>query len=191
MFCRCLLGFVLILRLFPVDISCRYFLLKLCSYIVRILSIFSRVFTGNTSSLCASGLVHPQVVPLTVSSHLLNVPFIVKLNIIICNRSCTVIHSTILFHNSTSRNLCLFFVDVLSMFVRFCVDSLFIRCWFFVLFFLSIFRPHFVRIIARNQSKKHKPALRLRTHPTTSGPTYCIVPLIERPIYCKTEYNNL
>ena len=67
--------------------------------------------------------------------------------------------------------------------------------WILRLFSVNIYLVYFqysVRIIAHVHRKRRKPALRFRVRPPISGPTYCIVPLIERPIYCiMTEYNNL
>ena len=141
-------------------------------YSVRILPVCSQLFTGSSiSPLCASGLVHPQVVPLIISPHLLNVPFIVSwLNMIIYNRTFTVIDNT----NAISK---LHLEKLLSIFCRFSADSssIFFPC---LLGLLSIFWSYYIRIIARVYRKLQKPALRLRTRPPTSGPTYCIVPFI-------------
>ena len=102
-------------------------------YPVRILPVCSQLFTRSSiSPLCASGFVHPQVVPLIVSSHFLNVPFIVSwLNIIIYNRTFTVIDNT----NTISK---LHLENLLSIFCRFSADSssIFFPC---LLGLLSIF----------------------------------------------------
>ena len=138
---------------FSVDIClvfCRFFVYFLsmfawvvCRYSVLLLSILSRVFTYTSRSpLCASGFVHRQVVPVIVSSHLLNVPLIVSwLNMVICNRTCTVIYDTIIisklglekllsafgrFSVDICLSLCRFFVYYPSMFAWFSVDILFV-----------------------------------------------------------------
>ena len=113
--CRCLLGFL--------SMFCPMF----CPCSIRILVVLSRVFTGtSTRPLCAFGFFHPQVVPLLVSSHLLNVPFIVSwLNIISCNRACTVIHNTVIISKLDLEKclsvLCRFSIDVSTGFCRFFV----------------------------------------------------------------------
>ena len=173
-FCRCLLGFLSIF----------------CPYYVRIVS---HVFTGScTSPLCAPGFVHPQVVPLIVSSHLSNIPLIVSwLNVIICNQACTVYHNTLIISKlDLEKHLsvcCRFSVDVCSVLCRYFVYLLSMVAWFSVNI-LSEFCLHFVRIIARVHRNQQKPALRPRTRPPTSGPTYCIVPLIKHPTYCKHDW---
>ena len=65
------------------------FIYRLSMFVWFSVNVWSRVFT---SPLCACGFVHPQAVPLIVSSHLLKVPLIVSwLNIVIYNWACTVI----------------------------------------------------------------------------------------------------
>ena len=119
----------------------RYFLVD-CRYFVPIMSVLSRVFTGSsTSPLCASGFGHPQVVLLIVSSHLLNVPFIVSwLNIVICYRTCTEINDTIIISKLDLEKL-------LSVFCRFSVDVCSVLCRFFV-YFLSLFAWFSVDILS-------------------------------------------
>ena len=96
----------------------------LCS--VRVVSVSFHEFTGSsTSPLCASVFVHPQVVPLIVSSHLLNVRFIVSwLNIIICNRKCKVIDNTNTISKLHLEKLLSVFCRFFLKFCRFSVDSL-------------------------------------------------------------------
>ena len=130
-----------------------------CPYSVRTLSILSNVITGiSTSPLCASVSVHQQVVPFTVSPHLLNFLFIVsRMNIISSNRTYTVMYDTIflskldlekllsvigLYSVDASSVLCRFFVYFLTMFAwAFCRYSVFILClcclyYVFILFVL-------------------------------------------------------
>ena len=141
--CQCLLSFLSIF----------------CPYSFGTLSVLSRVFTGtSTSPLCASGFVHRQEIPLLVSSHLLNAPLIVSwLNVIVCNRACTVIYKSMLISKVDSEK-CLF---------------VFCRC---LLGFLSIFRlysvdvcldfsSYSVRTMARVHRNQHKATLRLRIRP--------------------------
>ena len=121
-FCRCLLVSLLILFL--------------CS--VRVVSVLLRVFTGSsTSPLCASGFIHPQVVPLIVSSHLLNVPLIVSWkNRIICNSKCTMIDNTIIISQLDLEKLlsvfCRFSVVFLSIIRHFSVDVCMFFWWYSV-----------------------------------------------------------
>ena len=165
-----------------------------CPYSVRIIA---RVFTGtSTRPLCAFGFFHPQVIPLLVSSHLLNVPFIVSwLNIIGCNSPCTVIYNTAIISELDLEKclsvLCRFSVDVSTGFCRFCVILLSMYAWCSV-DILPVFIWYSVCIIARVHRNQHKADLCLRIRPLTSGPTYCIVPLVKRPTYCvMTECNSL
>ena len=148
-------------------------------YSVFILFLLLRIITGtSTSRLCDSGAVHPKMVPLIVSSHLLNFALIVSwLNLTICDRTCTVMYRTRIISKIDFKNF-------LSVFCQSCVDVSSVLCRFFVYlvsmlaWFLSIFCPYSVRVIARVHRDQHKPALRLRIRPPKNGPTYCIVPLI-------------
>ena len=93
---------------------------------VRNQSVLSRVFT---SPLCESDFVHPQVVLLIVSSHLLKVPLIVSwLNIVICNRTCEVIYNAIIISKLDLEKLLCLFVYFLLMFPPNCDGYLFIIC---------------------------------------------------------------
>ena len=123
------LGFVSIFGLFAVDVC-----LVVCPYWVHIGSVLGPywvrilcVITGtSTSPPCASGVVHPQIVPRIVSSHLLNVPLIISwLNIMICDQTCTVSYNTIFI-------LKLDFEKVLSVSYQCCVDVSSVLCRFFV-----------------------------------------------------------
>ena len=129
--CRCLLGCLSILGPYSVHILC----VSLC------------VITGTSTSLpCASGVVHPQVVPLIVLSHLLNVPLIISwMNLMICDRTCTVSYNTIFISKVDLKTFCLFSIEFLQMLPSFRVDfsSIFCRCF---LGFMSIFGPYSVRI---------------------------------------------
>ena len=123
---------------------------------VRNLSVWSRVFT---IPLCACGFVHPQALPLIVSSHLLNIPLIVSwLNIIICNRACTEIWILQSFRNSTSRSFYLF----LSIFFQ-CLLGVVSNLRLFAVDISSVWlsKWYSFRIIA----SVHRPALRLRIRP--------------------------
>ena len=121
-FCWYLLGFL------PVS----------CPYSVRILSVLSRVFTGTSTSLhCASGFVHPKVIPLIVSSHLLDVPFIVSwMNVISCDRTCRGSYDTIInsirdvenFLSVFYRFYCRCFVGFLSIVRLLSVDVCLVFC---------------------------------------------------------------
>ena len=105
--CRCLLGFL------------------------SILYYCARSQEPATSPICACGFVHPRVVPLIVSSHLWNVPFIVlRIKIIICNQPCTVLSNTII----TSK---LDLEKLLSVFCRFSVGVCSVLCRI-ILYFLSM-----------------------------------------------------
>ena len=67
-----------------------------------------------------------QAVPLIISSHLLNIPLIVSwMNVIICNRTCAVIHNTTII-SKLDLNKCL------SIFCRFSVNVLSVFCGCFV-----------------------------------------------------------
>ena len=166
-------------------------------YSVHIRTVWSHVVAGtSTSPLCPSRFVHPQVVPLIVSSHLLNVALIISwLNLTICSRTYTGTHDSIIISKldfkkclSVSWRAC---VDVSPVLYRILVYLLSMFAWLSV-HIGSVFGPYSVRIIVRNHRDQHKPALRFRSRTSTSGPTYCIVPLIERSTYyIVTEYNDL
>ena len=120
--CRCLLGYMSILG----------------PYSVRILLLLLRIITGtSTSRICASGVVHPIMVPLIVSSHFLNVALIVSwLNLMICDRTCTVIYRTRIISNLDFENFlpvsCRSCVDVSSVLCRFFVYLVSMLAWFSV-----------------------------------------------------------
>ena len=175
--CRCMLGVLLIF----------------CPYSFGTLSVLSRVFTGtNTRPLCASGFVHRQEIPLILSSHLLNVPLIVSwLNVIVCNRICTVIYKAMLISKVDSEK-CLFvfcrcLLGFLSIFRLFSVDAclVFFSCSVRILFiFCSYYR-------ARAQEPAQARFVPPDSSPT-SGPTSCMVPLVKHPTYCiMTECHSL
>ena len=158
LFCRRLLGCLSILGQYSVSILCVWLHI---------------IATTSTSPLCPFRFVHPQVVPLIVSSHLLNVPPIISwLNITICSRTYTVIHDSIIISK-------LDFKKCLSVSWRPCVDVSSVLCRYFVYLLPmcawlsdhigSVFGPYSVRIIVRNHWDEHKPALRLRSR---------VVPLI-------------
>ena len=110
-------------------------------YHIRILPVCSQVFTGSSiSPLCASGFVHPQVVPLIISPHLLNVPFLVSwLNIIIYNRTFTVIDNTNTISKLHLENLLSIFVDFPPILLLFSFHVCLVFCRFFdrIIFILS------------------------------------------------------
>ena len=96
-------------------------------------------------------------------------------------RRSTVIYNTIII-SKLDLEKCLsivrlLFVDVSSIFCRLFVYFLSIFAWF-SFDILSIFCPYCVRLIARVHRSQIKPALCLWIRQPTSGPTYCIVPLI-------------
>ena len=137
-----------------------------CSYSVRIIA---RVHRNQHKAILRLRIRPPQVVPLIVSSHLLNVPFFV----------------------SSSRNVCHFSVDLLKCVLGF-LTAFRLFCCRCLLGFLSVHCPYSVRIIACVHRNQHNATLRLRILPPTSGPPSCIVPLVKRPIHCiMTEYNKL
>jgi len=124
------------------------------------------------------------------------VPLVVlQLNVMICDRTCAVIYNAVFIST-------LDFDRFLPVFCRSCVDLSSVLCRFFVSFLStfawlsvhigSIFGQYSVRMIAHHRNNQHKSALPFQIRPSTSGPTYCIIPLIERPTYyIMTEYNNL
>ena len=120
-------------------------------YSDRILCVWSHVIEEtSTSPLCPSRFVHPQVVPLIVSSHLLNVALIISwLNLTICSRTHTVTHDSIIISKldfkkclSVSWRAC---VDVSSVLCRFLVYLLSMFAWLSV-HIGSILGPYWVRI---------------------------------------------
>ena len=78
-----------------------------------------------------------------------------------------------------------------EFFGRYSVSRSSTFCWY-LLGFLPVSCSYSVHIIARVHRNQHKSALRVRLCRPKSDPTYCIVPLIRRPIYCiMTQCNNL
>ena len=143
-FCRCFLGFVSILHLFSVDVC----LGSLSIFFSSSVCIMARVHSNDHKPALRVRIRPPTsgpsycIVPFIVSSHLVNVPCIVSwLNMVICNRTCTVIYDTIIisklglekllsaFGRSSvdiCLRLCRFFVYYPSMFAWFSVDILFV-----------------------------------------------------------------
>ena len=147
-----------------------------CRSLLGVLSILCPYYCARsqepaTNPLCACGFVHPRVVPLIVSSHLWNVPFIVlRIKIIICNQPCTVLSNTIITSKLDLEKLlsifCRFSVDFLSMFARCHVESssIFCRCmlWFSVNV-LSIHCPYY-RVCSQEPARARSAPADSSTH---------------------------
>ena len=112
-----------------------------CQYSVHILPVLLRVFTGtSTSPLNVSGTVHAKVVPLIVSSHLLNVSHIVSWSsITIWNPTCTVIYHAMTF---SKRDLENFLADILFLVRLLSVDICLVFCPYRVRI-LFVFCPYY------------------------------------------------
>ena len=146
-FCRCFLGFVSILHLFSVDV-CLGCLWIFFSYSV---CIMARVHRNQHKATLRLRIRPPQAVPLLVSSHLLNVPFIVSwLNVTVCNWMYTIIYKSMLMSKLDLEKclsvFCRFSVDVslgrLSSFRLFSVDVCLIFCRYSARI-LSVFNPYY------------------------------------------------